>query len=256
MSNKQFYKYKGYQRKKYAPELRTYKDIIFDSKIEMEYYKHLEENPGVVAFVYQPQSFKYMDFNCKLTNKRVIRSYTPDFFVVKKGKNKFLFELIDIKGGFSPIEWKIKKDAILQALNTEFNLMGKPTPIYVKYFADICVQSYLSLREGAKSSNIDSNWCFMDCSTFLEITKDRNGNWIELSKAIEQKAQYKKNRKNEVKELVNEFKIISKERVKEWKNKKNPCFLLDFILPYLHKVSSSKAWRSYPRVKKQQTLHK
>ncbi len=244
MSMNKFYKYKGYKPKKYDQKLRTYNNIVFDSKLEMEYYQYLESNSSILSFIYQPKSFKYMNFNCLLTNKKIVRLYTPDFFVIKKHKNKVIYELIDIKGGFSPIEWKIKKDAILKHLNKK---TIQSSFWYVDYFIELIKETDFYNKRYESIIFIESS--IKKQSFFTEITKTKTGGWLELNKFIQQKLQYKKDRKNEVKELVNKFKILSKKEVKKWKTNKNTCISIDFMIPYIQEVCLSKAWKVYPYLK-------
>lgn len=110
-----WYKYKGYKVKKNRKEL-IYRDIKFDSGIEIKFYKKLEsdkKNGLIKDFVYHPKKIEYCNFYCRLTNRKIIHSYTPDFKITY---NDYRVELIDTKGGFTSAEWKIRRDFILYKL--------------------------------------------------------------------------------------------------------------------------------------------
>lgn len=75
----------------------NYKDIFFDSQLEVDYYQHLEQlqtSGEVVDFIYHP---------LQIPNLVYSRSYTPDFIVLYKGSR---VEVVETKG-WSQFSYKI-----------------------------------------------------------------------------------------------------------------------------------------------------
>ena len=79
----------------------SYNGIFFDSDLEVEYYKHLKEDPKVLGFRYHPK------IAIQITAKN---SYTPDFIVRYSDR----FEIVETKG-YNPYS-KMKDDMIHQVM--------------------------------------------------------------------------------------------------------------------------------------------
>jgi len=78
-----------------------YGDLIFDSDLEVEYYKHLMSDSKVLAFRYHPK------IPIKITRNN---SYTPDFIVRYADR----IEIVECKG-YNPYS-KMKDDMIHQVM--------------------------------------------------------------------------------------------------------------------------------------------
>lgn len=79
----------------------TYNEKSFDSELEVEYYKYLQENDEVIDFTYHPTQIPNLVFK---------RSYTPDFIVEYEDR----IEVIETKG-YNPYSFRID-DAIHSAM--------------------------------------------------------------------------------------------------------------------------------------------
>ena len=86
---------------KYNSKKVEYKGVVFDSKVECDYYQHLERNLGERYDRIELQP-KY-ELQPKFENFRSI-NYVSDFALWKDGK---LIEVVDVKGMPTP-EAKIK----------------------------------------------------------------------------------------------------------------------------------------------------
>lgn len=82
---------------KYNSKIVEYNGIAFDSKMECDYYKYLEEkvkNGEIRSFSIQPKFVLIPKFE-KLGNKYREMTYTPDFSITNKDGSQLL---VDIKG--------------------------------------------------------------------------------------------------------------------------------------------------------------
>lgn len=73
-----------------------YKEIAFDSDLEVEYYKYLEEgvkNGSILSFKYHPS---------QIPNLVGTRAYTPDFIVYYEDR----IEVVEVKG-YNPYSFRI-----------------------------------------------------------------------------------------------------------------------------------------------------
>ena len=232
-----FIKYKGYKSPKYNIDKRTYNNIVFDSKTEMEFYKHLEQEKQagkIVEFSYHPkEKIQYANFHCFLTNRKIKHSYTPDFIVRYKEDDYVIF---DVKGGFNPSEWKIRRDWILQKLNEETWFDSSWDAFQVSYswsyVADVLA---LDLEE-------------IESVSFKEVSLDKDGNWVSLETIKKQKSEKKINRRKVVKNFIDYYTDLAKQFVKDYKKQGHiVCYNSYGML--INSLKSSEEWASYPFVK-------
>ena len=179
-------KYKGYRKRDRNPK---YKNITFDSKTEIEYYKYLEKEKRakrIMSFKYHPPSITYCDFKCSLTGRVIKHSYTTDFEIID---NKGNVIWVDTKGGFSPAEWKIRRDFILSYLNKNKKRLD--------FFKELCYHNnrwvdvneiHKLKRENKKQKRDTIKKILGDIKLKAKVLKKKNDlnidNYIKLYKPI------------------------------------------------------------------------
>ncbi|MDW5471996.1 DUF1064 domain-containing protein [Staphylococcus equorum] len=94
---------------KYNAKKIEYKGIVFDSKVECEYYQHLEQQKelGLIDVIQLQPKFELLP---KMGNQRKTE-YVADFAIWRNGN---LIEVIDVKGMATPVaKYKAKHFRVL-----------------------------------------------------------------------------------------------------------------------------------------------
>ena len=178
-----------------------YDDITFDSELEVEYYKYLEEKSHkgeVIVFFYHPR------FPIKITKNNM---YTPDFVVFYPNR----IEIVETKG-YNPYS-KMRDDMIHQVMlsKSEQELRNWINENYKMGF-DSCSVVYRKVKYLKAYGFVD--WDFKNPNTIANKRKEKIN---DLSSEIKELRDFKKEAERYFRyhlKIVNNEKLTKPQ--KEW----------------------------------------
>lgn len=175
----------------------NYDGITFDSELEVEYYKFIEQRNDVLRFVYHPK---------KIPNLVGKRSYTPDFLVQYMDH----FEIVECKG-YNPYSKMIDDQihTIMQSKDEEW------LRDYIRYNGYYCIDwpvKYVKVKYLQAYGFVD--WDFKNPNTLANKRKEKI-----LSQKDEIK-ELKDFKKNAERYFTYHIKIVKNEKLtkpqREW----------------------------------------
>lgn len=162
------------------PKVR-YDNIIFDSELEVEYYKYLKENN--IRFMYQNE---YNNNPIKINLGRR-KTYTPDF-IVFDDENKII-KIIELKGY---AKWSANEDNNI--MDFMKNKVATDKDFLIEWLAQLDIDTrgwdidYSRLKHLKAYGFVDFNF-----KNPNSISNQRKNKIIELEKEIKELELYKKN---------------------------------------------------------------
>lgn len=168
------------ERELIMPKVR-YDNIIFDSELEVEYYKYLKENN--IRFMYQNE-YKNIPIKINLGRRK---TYTPDF-IVFDDENKII-KIIELKGY---AKWSANEDNNI--MDFMKNKVATDKDFLIEWLAQLDIDTrgwdidYSRLKHLKAYGFVDFN--FKNPNT---ISNQRKNKIIELEKEIKELELYKKN---------------------------------------------------------------
>ena len=183
------------------PKVR-YDNILFDSELEVEYYKYLKENN--IRFIYQNE-YKNNPIKINLGRRK---TYTPDF-IVFDDKNKII-KIIELKGY---AKWSANEDNNI--MDFMKNKVATDKYFLIEWLAQLDIDTrgwdieYYRLKRLKTYGWVDFNF-----KNPNSISNQRKNKIIELEKEIKELELYKKN-------VERYFSYLRKDKLtkqqKEWK---------------------------------------
>lgn len=162
------------------PKVR-YDNIIFDSELEVEYYKYLKENN--IRFMYQNE-YKNIPIKINLGRRK---TYTPDF-IVFDDENKII-KIIELKGY---AKWSANEDNNI--MDFMKNKVATDKYFLIEWLAQLDIDTrgwdidYSRLKHLKAYGFVDFNF-----KNPNSISNQRKNKIIELEKEIKELELYKKN---------------------------------------------------------------
>lgn len=191
------------ERELIMPKVK-YDNIIFDSELEVEYYKYLKENN--IRFMYQNE-YKNNPIKINLGRRK---TYTPDF-IVFDDENKII-KIIELKGY---AKWSANEDNNI--MDFMKNKVATDKDFLIEWLAQLDIDTrgwdidYSRLKHLKAYGFVDFN--FKNPNT---ISNQRKNKIIELEKEIKELELYKKN-------VERYFSYLRKDKLtkqqQEWKLK-------------------------------------
>ena len=169
----------------------------FDSELEVEYYKYLEERTDVLRFIYHPK---------QIPNFVGKRSYTPDFIVQYQDH----WEIVECKG-YNPYS-KMIDDQIHTIMQQKDETWLRS---YIQFNGYYCIDipvKYVKVKYLKAYGFVD--WDFKNPNT---IANKRKAKIEEQSSEIKELREFKKNAERYFKyhlKIVNQEKLTKQQR--EW----------------------------------------
>ena len=184
------------------PKVR-YDNIMFDSELEVEYYKYLKENN--IRFMYQNE-YKNNPIKINLGRRK---TYTPDF-IVFDDENKII-KIIELKGY---AKWSANEDNNI--MDFMKNKVATDKDFLIEWLAQLDIDTrgwdidYSRLKHLKAYGFVDFNF-----KNPNSISNQRKNKIIELEKEIKELELYKKNveryfgylRKDKLTKQQNEWKL-------------------------------------------------
>ena len=180
----------------------NYDNIIFDSELEVEYYKYLKENN--IRFIYQNE-YKNNPIKINLGRRK---TYTPDF-IVFDDENKII-KIIELKGY---AKWSANEDNNI--MDFMKNKVATDKDFLIEWLAQLDIDTrgwdieYYRLKHLKSYGFVDFNF-----KNPNSISNQRKNKIIELEKEIKELELYKKN-------VERYFSYLRKDKLtkqqKEWK---------------------------------------
>lgn len=172
-----------------------YNGITFDSELEVEYYKYIEERTDVLRFVYHPK---------QISNFVGKRSYTPDFIVQYMDH----WEIVETKG-YNQYSKMIDEQihAIMQSKSEEW------LRSYIQYNGYYCINvpvKYVKVKFLKAYGFVD--WDFKNPNTLANKRKEKID---EQNAELKELREFKKNALryfNYHRKIVNKEKLTKQQR--------------------------------------------
>lgn len=185
------------------PKVR-YDNIIFDSELEVEYYKYLKENN--IRFMYQNE---YNNNPIKINLGRR-KTYTPDF-IVFDDENKII-KIIELKGY---AKWSANEDNNI--MDFMKNKVATDKDFLIEWLAQLDIDTRGWDIDYSRLKHLKTyGWVDFNFKNPNSISNQRKNKIIELEKEIKELELYKKN-------VERYFSYLRKDKLtkqqQEWKLK-------------------------------------
>ena len=189
------------ERELIMPKVR-YDNIIFDSELEVEYYKYLKENN--IRFIYQNE-YKNNPIKINLGRRK---TYTPDF-IVFDDENKII-KIIELKGY---AKWSANEDNNI--MDFMKNKVATDKDFLIEWLAQLDIDTRGWDIEYYRLKHLKTyGWVDFNFKNPNSISNQRKNKIIELEKEIKELELYKKN-------VERYFSYLRKDKLtkqqKEWK---------------------------------------
>ena len=179
-----------------------YDNILFDSELEVEYYKYLKENN--IRFMYQNE-YKNNPIKINLGRRK---TYTPDF-IVFDDENKII-KIIELKGY---AKWSANEDNNI--MDFMKNKVATDKDFLIEWLAQLDIDTRGWDIEYYRLKHLKTyGWVDFNFKNPNSISNQRKNKIIELEKEIKELELYKKN-------VERYFSYLRKDKLtkqqKEWK---------------------------------------
>lgn len=180
-----------------------YDNIVFDSELEVEYYKYLRENN--IRFIYQNE---YRNIPIKINLGRR-KTYTPDF-IVFDDENKII-KIIELKGY---AKWSANEDNNI--MDFMKNKVATDKDFLIEWLAQLDIDTRGWDIDYSRLKHLKTyGWVDFNFKNPNSISNQRKNKIIELEKEIKELELYKKNvkryfgylRKNKLTKQQQEWKL-------------------------------------------------
>lgn len=181
----------------------NYDNIMFDSELEVEYYKYLKENN--IRFIYQNE-YKNNPIKINLGRRK---TYTPDF-IVFDDENKII-KIIELKGY---AKWSANEDNNI--MDFMKNKVATDKDFLIEWLAQLDIDTRGWDIEYYRLKHLKTyGWVDFNFKNPNSISNQRKNKIIELEKEIKELELYKKNveryfsylRKNKLTKQQQEWKL-------------------------------------------------